>query len=742
MPYNTNAYAQKSEFRKDSANTYIPYYGKTGWTKVPQKLGFKPNVQIIKKSNFEQILSEVKGADFVSLDTETTSLKWDEADIIAINIGLPNNNNFIGFYYTEFFDEDKRCNLAAKEDLDRLLILLLTKPIVFMWNRYFDQQILMHCLGFREEQFWTCYDGLDLLWLMDSNVKSGLTLKQSGMDFLGLPNWGMDDNVWEDIRSIDPKLLIVYGGYDAYATLELGSQLYRIFKKHYPFMLQLHLEFKNALFTFKEQHQLIDVPYVEKLAIDVAKMIEDVKAQFYESYGVINLNSAPQKSDLLLKLGYSTGVWNKPKKDGTKVMSTKEELLQELADKGCEPARLMIRASKLSKLQNSYLTPMLEAGKSGKPIRFNFRDHDTATLRLSAGKHTVGRKVYDYYLPISMQTLPKPHKVCRELNYNPETFDFEFLDEGKGQYYVETGSPDMNVRAGFGAAPGGLIIKADFAQQELVIPACLADETTWLDAIKAGADLHKATGKVVYERDIVGDERGTIKGINFGVMYEPKNPEYVVANQTGWPIERARDFISKYRAALSRLYAWKDKVMLEGRTTGSIKNLFGFERRVYFYYSTANRKLHEFGDRTCINQSVQGLAAIMMRILMVKFWKMLYLPQGKYYGRGISFVLSLHDEMVFRVEDKSILPEFLPDFRDTMSSVTPSEWPVKLAVEVEIGQNYGQTFVVRQNDKGVWVPKEEERKEDKPVVDSSAVTASMVDEWIADTEDELSGFNF
>jgi len=739
MPY--NAYAQKSEFRKESKNSYIPYYGKTGFCKVPQKLGFKPNVQVIKKSNFDQVFNQIKEADFVSLDTETTSLKWDEAELVSINVGLPGNNNFVGFYYTGFFDEDKRGNLVGKEDLDRLLVLILSKPVVFMWNRYYDQYILMYCLGFREEQFWTCYDGLDLLWLMDSNVKTGLGLKQSAQDFLGLPNWGLEEDVWVDIRTIDPRELIVYGSYDAYATLELGMQLYHIFKKHYPFMLSLHLEFKNALFAYKEQHQIIDVPYVERLATDVAQMIEEVKSQFYESYGVINLNSNPQKSDLLLKLGYSTGVWNKPKKDGTKVMSTKEKLLQALADKGCEPAKLMIRSSKLSKLQTSYLTPMSETSESGKPIRFNFRDHDTATLRLSAGKYTVNRKTYDYYLPISMQTIPKPYKICRELNYNPNNFEFEFLDEGKGQYYVETGSPDMNIRSAFCASPDGLIIKADFAQQELVIPACLANETTWLDAIKAGKDLHKATGRLVYGRDIVGDERGVIKGINFGVMYETESPEFVIANQTGWSIERSREFLIKYKAALTRLYAWKDKVMLEGRTTGSIKNLYGFERRVYSYYHTPNRRMHKFGDKTCVSQSIQGLAAIMMRILMVKFWKILCLPKGKYYGAGIYPLLSLHDELAFRVDDKSVLPEFLPDLRSTMESISPSEWPVKLSAETEVGKNYGQTFAVHRSDSGLWIPKEEERKEGMSTP-ALPVTASMVDDWISETEDELEGFNF
>ena len=746
MAYNN--YSKKADFRKERVNTYIPYYGTTGLCKVPQKLGFKPNVQVIKKSNYDQFLNELSLADFVSLDTETTSLRFDEAKVISINVGLPNNNNYVGFYYLGFFDESKRDNLVSESQLDEAVKAVLSKPAVFMWNRYYDQQVLTHARGFKEEQFWTCHDGMMLLWLMDSNVHAGLGLKESAQNFLGIQNYAMEDAVWEDITKADPRKLILYGGMDSYCTLELGTLLYRIFKKHYPFMLQLALEFKNALHPFGEQHQLIDAPYVENLSTEVAKLLEEVKARFFEAYGTINLNSPQQKSALLLKLGYSTGVWNNPTKYGVKVMSTAEKLLQGLADKGCEPAKLMIRCSKLSKLQNSYLTPMVQAGKSGKPIRFYFRDRTVATLRLSAGKYNINRKVYNYYLPISMQCLPKAHKVNRELDYDPGTFEIEW-PSGRGQYYVETGSPEMNVRKAFHAGPGGMIIRADFKQEELAVPAVLANETTWLDALKAGKDLHKATGRMVYGRDITGDERKTVKGINFGILYEIDNPEYVISNQTGWPIERSREFLQKYKAALPRLYAWKEKAIQEGRATGSIKNLFGFERRVYSYYHTANRQMHKYGDRTCVNQEIQGLCAIFMRILMVKFWKMLYLPQGKYYGSGISFMLSLHDEMVFRAADKSILPEFLPDFRDTMSSVTPEGWPIKLEAEVEIGLNYGETFPVSQNEAGLWIPKEEERKEGQTQTIQEAskmeVVESALDDWAEGVEEEfaeMEGFKF
>jgi hypothetical protein len=233
---------------------------------------------------------------------------------------------------------------------------------------------------------------------------------------------------------------------------------------------------------------------------------------------------------------------------------------------------------------------------------------------------------------------------------------------------------------------------------------------------------------------------------NFGLLYEIENPEWVLANLTEWPIEQCREFMAKYKSALGRLYAWKDKVILEGRTTGSIKNLYGFERRVYGYFHTSDRYLHKLGDRTCANQNIQGLAAIMMRIILVKCWKMFNLPQGKYYGSGVRVFAPIHDEFDLFVPDASILPELLPDFGELMESVTPPSWPVKLRAEIEVGDNMGETFVVgRDASSGLWLPKTEER----PVADDVAPALDSgfnpIDEWVEDSVEaleEAQGFSF
>lgn len=95
--------------KERKAFSYTPYYGRTGFGPIPPRIGFKPTVHIITKKNYAEVLDKFQHADYTSLDTETTSLFWDDCQITQLNISLPNNDNYIGFYYLGYFagNEDK-----------------------------------------------------------------------------------------------------------------------------------------------------------------------------------------------------------------------------------------------------------------------------------------------------------------------------------------------------------------------------------------------------------------------------------------------------------------------------------------------------------------------------------------------------------------------------------------------------------------------------------------------------------
>jgi hypothetical protein len=400
---------------------------------------------------------------------------------------------------------------------------------------------------------------------------------------------------------------------------------------------------------------------------------------------------------------------------------------------------------------------MLNLVDEDKPVRFYLKDRDTATLRFSAGKYSVHNKAYDYWLTCSIQCIPKYNKINRDLNYDPNTFDIEWVEDGKGKYYVETGDPNLNIRSVFvprkssDGQTSGLIISADFAQEELRLPSVFANETVWLDAIKNHEDLHDATIESIVRNGGNRISRRLAKGFNFGMMYETNDESavYVMHNASGLPLDECRVMFAQYKAGLPNLYRWKAKVMQDARVSGSVvTEPWGFERRVYSYYHSMNRKMQAFGDRTAVNQKIQGSAAIAMRLLMVKVWKALCLKGGAFYNSGILPLISIHDEIDIEVtgDGMEAVPEFLPWFRDMMSSVWPKSWPIKMEAELEIGKNFGELFVVEQDEAtGLWLPVEEER----PTVTTSTVSepvvsASLLDEWVEEVEDEIAsaGFSF
>jgi len=729
---------------------YEPWYPpKLGLQKIPPRIGFKPSLNVIKKSNVEALIADIQNERIVGLDTETTSLKFAECQIVTVNVGLPGNRNYVGFYYRGFLPPGQAANLATDEQLDDVVRAVLGCRDPVMHNRRYDQQVLMHTRGFREGAFLNVHNTHLLFWGLDTNVKSGLSLKLLGHQYLGLPMWGDSEEekgIFEDILKADPLTVIRYGCLDAYATVELGLLLVRIYEKHYPFMLQLHRECSSALFSLMEQHQHVDFDWAAKLRRELNAALEEVKKEFYKDYGLINLNSGPQKSALFFRLGYDTGRRCQPnKKTGEAIMGTGEDDLLALikAPGGCRPAELMIRASKINKQLSSYVNPMYEMGKANKPIRLNFRDASVSTLRFAAGKYSIKNKAYDYYASLSIQCVPKPKQVLRELNFNPDIFQIEWLPDGeRGQYCVEAGSPALNIRKMFGK-PGhgeGWFVNSDFAQEELVIPANLANERTWIEALKRGEDLHKATGRLVYGRDPDGNERKVCKSANFGIMFELENPELVLAEQTGWPMDQCRAFLAKYKSGLSSLYAWKERVVQEGKLRGYVTNLEGFERRVKPWFESLNKRLRKLGAKTCVNQLIQGQGGLWKRILLIKAWKATMRPGGRWHGSGIYTVLTLHDEMDMWVPpDPSLLREYLPWHKGMMESITPKSWEAPLRAEISLGYNFGEVFAIEPDGNGGWLPKQEKRPSETASV-VTPITESVIDSWAEETADELAEF--
>jgi DNA polymerase I-like protein with 3'-5' exonuclease and polymerase domains len=730
---------------------YEPMYADLGLESVPKAIGFKCDVKVLTRENFSFWKQAIEASNSVSIDTETTSLKFDEAELICVSIAVPGNKNLVAFVYVDVVKAETRPLLATREQVLDIVKTALHRPLPFMWHRQYDQRILLNPVNNADgflvpEDFFNVIDAMGLLFALDTNSKRGLGLKAAATEFLGIEMSSFEDNVLEDIRSTDAKMLAVYAGTDAYATLALGLKFHKIISERSPFWLLLDKELQNSLYYLLSREVKTSVEPLKKLEADLAGKLEGVISTFGEKYGVINLGSTQQKCQFLQSRGYHTGVLT-----DTGAMSTSKAALQNLEAQGCEPATLMLAFNRYRTMLNNFVSKIVTHLESGKPARFYILNYRVPTLRLAAGAYKTGRKktdFYDYYCPINTQAIQKPSHVFRELDFDLKSKEIRFLPPGEeGEYYVEAGALDYNPRCWVGGHPGHTLVETDYATLELRIFACLSGEPVWVEAFKAGKDLHRATASLMFnlpEDQITYNQRQLAKRLSFGLGFSYHEAGmgfdgliYTAVNRCKVPQEVAVDIIPKYVAALPRLYAWKKEMYDSIRRTGVLKNLYGFEYKLKSFLKSPDRKVQRYGLKLGISCDVQGLGGIFIRMALIKLAKALYYPDAPYKGLGIEYVTTVHDSLVCSVPN-DLLDMWIPLQLKIMESLTPKGWPVPLTADPSIGFNWGETFPVIRGADGVYVP--DSHPEKRAV--SVDVQPVIEDTVLYEDEDDVTDFNF
>jgi len=714
---------------------YRPWY-KGLLNPAPQKVGFVHDKTLVTEENYEEILANVKSERFHSLDSETTGLRFTDSgfELITVNFSLPGNRNYIAFWDLDFQDKIPQ-KLPSREKVFTLIKSVLNDcEACFFWNLYYDRNVLLWTINpERNEEgkpvfshlhprldFEKAWDGMHYFWLLDTNRTYGYGLKQTAETYLGVQSVESPD--FEDIKNADPADLINYGGLDGWMTLELGILLYNIYVKEYAFVGTLEKKFQTAVFDFMDSEQWLDYKHIVKLSEEANSKIEAIKNEFYSKYGMMDLGSYDQRSALLLKLGYNTGVWNKPKKDGTPIMSTTVELLEKLwKEQNCDAARLLIEYTGYAHKNNNYISPFRMHIEEGGRNHFYYGMRNAPTCRLAGRSYDIKGKNYEWFIPLNVQSLIQPEEVLCRARFNPDNFDIEVVnldaDITKFEHVVASGDQNLNIRNTVSCPPGYVIVEADYAAQELRMPAALSDEPGFLIPFSQGKDPHTHIAGNIYhknlsdeaplyqmterEKAVIKKERQHAKVANFSLMY--LGTYYTLMQKLNMQRDEAITFEKEYRESLPTLYEWKQKVITEARATGSVKTFFGWERRLFPYYRAHSNYLHEFADRSAVN-IIQCYGAWFLRIALVKihsalaeggrFWEDSYLNPKRNKGKedpGIYFIATTHDSITFACP-MEIAPIFAKFLKLTMQSVTPKPWLEKGLVmrsDVEIGKSWG-----------------------------------------------------
>lgn len=268
-----------------------------------------------------------------------------------------------------------------------------------------------------------------------------------------------------------------------------------------------------------------------------------------------------------------------------------------------------------------------------------------------------------------------------------------------------------SVRESFQAPAGWKLVSFDYDRQELVIGANMSQEPRWLNALANGDDLHEITAAAAFGLSIpdfqaLGKEeykrkRGVGKTLNFATFYGATS--YTLANKADISQQAAEAIYNSFVRNHPTLFNWMKKVHLFARKNGYTTTYFGRKRDLSEFYN-GDRRSEAFANRSAVNTAIQGTAAEVTRIAMVKVDRKV--KDLGYTWKQIKPALQIHDELAYLIRDEHVQDLLMP-IKQSMEFNVKS-WKVQLTVGAKVGQIWGtQKDWQYYNDTGLW---EVERK--------------------------------
>ena len=563
------------------------------------------------------------------------------------------------------------------------------------------------------------FDVLCSVWLADTNVPMP-SLKKSEKHFLGWNPPTFADTMGEETNFgyIPAERGYRYASLDALGTYHLFFKTERYFEEAGA-AGKLDNECLYPLMKLENTPIYIDHEYLDSMRDDVKKHLEELKQYLYQEAGMeYNISSGKELMSVLQQMGIDTGA-----RTPTGQMKADIKTIENYCiTHGNNPyLKKLVEYKKLFKFDNSYLETLLKISSKDEvekhPIRFNYFTCRVPTGRLASG--TDGKNTF--FSPVNFQSLPKPHShnyhvhkaTSEQIANNEDLCGWIFNDDPECSLGLTEGQdPHLNVRKSIHAPTNdAVIVSVDMKAEELRLAANVYNEPTWIKAFNSGQDVHKATAiRIFGEENYCKEARKKAKTANFGILYG--SSAYGFHNQfPDMSLEECEDFIAKFKAALPSIESSQYASVRFGKKNGYVKTYFGRPRRVKYYLDNPNRSMQGFGKRTCMNTQIQGAAADILKLMLLRLWNSVILP---YADKGVSWIGTIHDEINLKVP-RDLLKEVVPIILKCQTVKLP-DWEVVIEPDLSIGQSFGELipFNVVYNEDGTakeFVPQMEEAKE-------------------------------
>lgn len=595
---------------------------------------------ITDQKELDQWLERLGAAELFAFDTETTSLRYMDAEIVGVSFAVkPGEAAYVPLGHDY---------MGAPEQLDRDQVLDQLKPLLenpdvakVGQNLKYDKNVLAN--------HGITLEGIAEDTMLESYVLNSVATRHD-MDSLAMYYLGEKTTSFESIagkgakqltfNQIDLEKAAPYAAEDADITLRLHQTLRPKLKetgKLAAVYEDIDLPLVPVLSRMEQRGTLISASTLRQHSQELAERMAELEKEAHEVAGeTFNLGSTKQLQAIFYdKMGLPV-----IKKTPKGAPSTAEPVLQELAHEH-ELPRLILEHRSLSKLKSTYTDtlPELIHHRTGR-VHTSYHQAVTATGRLSSSEP-------------NLQNIPIRSEQGRR------------------------------IRQAFIAPEGYKLVAADYSQIELRIMAHLSGDKGLLKAFEKGEDIHKATASEVFGvslDDVSSDQRRSAKAINFGLIYGMS--AFGLSRQLDVERKLAQEYIDRYFERYPGVLKYMDNIRKQAHDDGFVETLFG--RRLYLPEINArNKQLQQAAERTAINAPMQGTAADIIKRAMVDVENWLL----KEHADEARMTMQVHDELILEVKE-SALDKIRSGLEKRMSAA--AELDVPLLVEAGVGDNWDE----------------------------------------------------
>ena len=532
---------------------------------------------------------------FLSLDTETTSTNTIDAELVGLSFSVSENE---AFYVPVPADRQQAQNIVNifKPVYEQPSILKIGQNIKY------DMEVLAN---YGVELAGEMFDTMLAHYLLQPEQRHNMD--DMAETYLGYRTIHIDELIGpkgkgqKSMRDLPPEEVYEYAAEDADVTLKLKNLLEPKLKEAGVWQLfsEVEMPLVRVLASMERNGVRLDTDSLKETSQILTARINDIEQEIYRLAGEeFNIASPRQVGEILFG---KMKIIEKPKKTKTGQYVTSEEVLQQLRGKS-EIVGKILEHRGLKKLLGTYVDalPKLVNPRTGH-IHTSFNQTVTATGRLSSSDP-------------NLQNIPV------------------------------RGEDGKEIRKAFVPEEGCLFFSADYSQIELRVMAHLSGDENMQEAFREGYDIHAATAAKIYHEtmdSVTRDQRTRAKRANFGIIYGIT--VFGLAERLDISRKEAAELIDGYFATFPRVAEYMEKAKAEAREKGYAETLM--HRRRYLPDITShNATVRGFAERNAINAPIQGTAADIIKIAMVRIY-----DRFKRENIRSKMLLQVHDELNFSV---------------------------------------------------------------------------------------------